>query len=98
MTTIRNLLTGRTMESRTHHVADGICPVQVTTVTGPDGSLVEVTLDDPARAFRVLRALSIDDLTAGGWVPPVPCDRGGPVTPQTPARPTHPSLQDEGPR
>jgi hypothetical protein len=97
MTTIRNLLTGRTMESRTHHL-DGICPVQVTTVTGPDGALVEVTLDDPARAFRVLRAVSLDDLTAGGWVPPAPCDRGGPAGPPTPARPTHPSLQDEGPR
>jgi hypothetical protein len=96
MTTIRNLLTGRTMESRTVALA-GICPVQVTTVTDPDGSIVTVALDDPARAFRVLRAVSPDDLLGGAIVPPCPAGRGepGPVLPPNrPARPAHPSIQD----
>lgn len=93
MTTIRNLLTGRTMESRTVTLP-GICPVQVTTVTDPDGAIVEVALDDPARAFRVLRALSVDDLLGGAIVPPCPAGRGEPATPQAPARPAHPSIQD----
>jgi hypothetical protein len=97
MTTIRNLLTGRTLQSVTHHVADGICPVQVSTVTELDGTIVDVTLDDPARAFRITRALSVDDLLGGGFVPPCPAGRGepGPVLPPNrPARPAHPSIQD----